>query len=98
MHVVCAFIYVTAAAPTRTSLGTMNGIVWTVATITKAVAPATATSLFSFSAKYNFLGGYTVYAVLLTLSYAALSLALRLPDNPRPTWELEGDSVGLYED
>jgi len=71
----------------------MNGIVWTVASITQAVAPAIATSLFSFSAKHNFLGGYTVYAILFTLSCFAVLLAMKLPDNTRPMWEREGDSL-----
>jgi len=55
MGTISAFVYITAAAPTRKSLGAMNGVVRTVASITQAVAPALATSLFSFSAKSNFL-------------------------------------------
>ncbi|KAF8637710.1 hypothetical protein AX17_002632, partial [Amanita inopinata Kibby_2008] len=93
MGAICAFIYVTAAAPTRKSLGAMNGIVWTVAAITQAVAPTTATSLFSFSAKSNLFWGYAVYAVLFTLSCFSVLLALKLPNNTRPVWEVEDDKV-----
>ncbi|KAF8630195.1 hypothetical protein AX17_005470 [Amanita inopinata Kibby_2008] len=89
----CAFIYITAAAPTKRSLGAMNGIVWTVTSVTQAVAPTIATSLFSFSAQSNLFGGYVVYAVLFTLSCFSVLLALKLPNNARPVWEVEGDRV-----
>lgn len=76
----------------------MNGMVRTVASITQAVAPAIVTSLFSFSAKSNILGGYAVYGILLALSCFALFFALKLPDNPRPLWEGVDDSIDLVED
>jgi hypothetical protein len=76
----------------------MNGMVRTVASITQAVAPAIVTSLFSFSAKSNILGGYAVYGILLALSCFALFFALKLPDNPCPLWEGVDDSIDLVED
>jgi len=48
-----------------------------------------ATSLFSFSVEHQLLGGYAVYAILFVLSCFALLLALRLPNRPRPVWEVE---------
>jgi hypothetical protein len=78
----CIFVYVISAAPSRGSLGAVTGIVRTGASITQIVAPFMATSLFSFSAKHNLLGGYAVYAVLFTISCFAAWLAVKLPENP----------------
>jgi hypothetical protein len=78
---------VTSAAPNKRSLGTTNGVSQTSVSIARAIAPALATSLFSFSAEHDLLGGYAVYVVFFVLSCFALLLALRLPHNPRPAWE-----------
>ena len=61
----------------------------TIASIARTIAPAMATSLFSFSVEHHLLGGYAVYAFLFVLSCFAVMLALRLPHRPRPVWEVE---------
>ncbi len=64
----CMFIYITASSPNKNSLGATNGISQTTVSIARAIGPALATSLFSFSADKNILEGYAVYVVLFALS------------------------------
>ncbi|KAK2462968.1 hypothetical protein APHAL10511_005020 [Amanita phalloides] len=78
----CIFIYITASSPNKNSLGTTNGISQTTVSIARAIGPALATSLFSFSVDKNILDGYAVYAILFVLSCLALLPALRLPAKP----------------
>ncbi|CEL60262.1 Protein ZINC INDUCED FACILITATOR-LIKE 1 OS=Arabidopsis thaliana GN=ZIFL1 PE=2 SV=1 [Rhizoctonia solani AG-1 IB] len=64
----CVAIYVNSSAPSKDSLGTLNGISQTTISIIRAIGPAAATSLFSLSVEKNILGGNFVYAVLLGMS------------------------------
>ncbi|KAF8876548.1 hypothetical protein BD779DRAFT_1560046, partial [Infundibulicybe gibba] len=50
----------------------------------RAVGPALATSLFSFSVEKNMLGGYAVYAILFCISCLTIFLAVLLPEK---VWE-----------
>jgi hypothetical protein len=72
-------IYVSSAAPSRRSLGAVNGLGRVVASILTAVGPGVADSLFAFSVTNNVLGGNFVYLVLLTLVCVGLCVAVRLP-------------------
>ena len=75
----CIFMFVTASAPNRRSLGATNGLSQTTVSIARAIGPAMSTSLFSFSVERNILGGYGVYAFFCTLSVLAVLLASQLP-------------------
>ncbi|KAF9007525.1 major facilitator superfamily domain-containing protein [Cyathus striatus] len=75
----CIFMYVTSSAPNKRSLGATNGLSQTTVSISRAVGPAMATSLFSLSVEKNILFGYGVYAVLAVLSIFAMFLAVQLP-------------------
>ncbi|KAJ7698876.1 major facilitator superfamily domain-containing protein [Mycena metata] len=74
----CIFMYITTSAP-KCSRGTVNGLAQTSASVSRAIGPALAASLFSLSASYNLLGGYLVYAVFLAFAALALVLARQLP-------------------
>ncbi|KAL0945390.1 hypothetical protein HGRIS_000884 [Hohenbuehelia grisea] len=76
----CIFMFVTAAAPNKHSLGSTNGLAQTTVSIARAIGPALTASMFSFSLEHNILGGYAVYAVLVVASAIGLVLATRLPD------------------
>jgi MFS family permease len=80
------FIYVTSSAPSRRSLGTVNGMAQTTVSITRAFGPASATSLFAYSLQTNWLGGNAVYLMLCILPVLALFFAVRLP---RQAWKHE---------
>ena len=71
-------MHVTESAPSRGSLGAMNGLAQTAASVARAVGPALSTSLFSFSVQYNILGGYGVYTALTSLAGLAILLAVQL--------------------
>ncbi|KAG8688287.1 hypothetical protein FRC11_005719, partial [Ceratobasidium sp. 423] len=58
----CVAIYVNSSAPSKDSLGTLNGISQTIISTIRAIGPATATSLFALSVEKKILGGYFVYA------------------------------------
>ncbi|PBL04236.1 MFS general substrate transporter [Armillaria gallica] len=73
------FMFITASAPSKASLGATNGLSQTTASIARAIGPALATSLFSLSVEKNVLGGYGAYALFVVLSVLALSLAVKLP-------------------
>jgi MFS family permease len=72
-------MYITASAPSKRSLGAINGLSQTTVSFGRAVGPALSTSLFSLSVEHNILGGYAVYAILLVFSGMALLLATKLP-------------------
>ena len=75
----CVFIYITASAPNKHSLGAVNGIAQVGVSIMRTVGPATANSLFSFSIERGYLGGYFVYVILACLTCGALVVADMLP-------------------
>lgn len=72
-------MYITASAPSKRSLGAINGLSQTTVSFARAVGPAMSTSLFSLSVEHKILGGYAVYAILFVFSGLALLLAARLP-------------------
>ncbi|EGO19011.1 hypothetical protein SERLADRAFT_443553 [Serpula lacrymans var. lacrymans S7.9] len=80
MAYACILMFVTSSAPSKLSLGAINGLGQTTASVARAIGPAMSTSLFAVSIQYNILGGNGVYAFLLVLSCGALYLASRLPD------------------
>jgi MFS family permease len=75
----CIFMYITASAPNKRSLGATNGLSQMAVSISRAVGPALSTSLFSFSVQHNILRGYGVYLLLSILVLLALVLASLLP-------------------
>ncbi|KAF7986425.1 hypothetical protein HWV62_31167 [Athelia sp. TMB] len=75
----CIFIYISAAAPNKRSLGATNGIAQTVVSVVRAIGPAASTSLFALSVKHNLLGGYAVYLILAVLSGMSLIVVARMP-------------------
>ncbi|KAH7921308.1 MFS general substrate transporter [Leucogyrophana mollusca] len=76
----CILMFITSAAPTKRSLGAINGMGQTLASIARAVGPAMATSLFAFSKERNVLGGNAVYVFLGILASGLVYLASCLPD------------------
>ncbi|KAG6817274.1 hypothetical protein H0H87_010935 [Tephrocybe sp. NHM501043] len=80
----CIFMYITASAPNKRSLGATNGLSQMTVSIARAVGPTLATSLFAVSVQHKILWGYGVYAILVALSFFAVLLALCLP---KDVWE-----------
>ncbi|RDB23784.1 Protein ZINC INDUCED FACILITATOR-LIKE 1 [Hypsizygus marmoreus] len=84
MSYACMFMYIAAAAPSRSSLGATNGLAQLTVSGVRALAPSTASSLFSFSLELlhgrgSTIGGYLVYLVLCSISAAALGWSFLLP-------------------
>ncbi|TRM67491.1 major facilitator superfamily domain-containing protein [Schizophyllum amplum] len=84
------FMFVTASVPNQNALGATNGVAQTFVSISRAIGPAAATSMYSFSLEHNILGGNAVYVLLLVLSVISLRLASYLPPN---NW----DETATYE-
>ncbi|KIJ19136.1 Drug:H+ antiporter-1 family protein [Paxillus involutus ATCC 200175] len=85
MAFVCVLMYITAAAPNQRSLGALNGLAQTTASIVRTIGPASATSLFAYSIQHNFMGGYGVYVVVILMVIATSPLCARLPNNVEDT-------------
>jgi hypothetical protein len=81
-HPGAVFIYISAAAPNRASLGATNGLCQLTVSLFRAVGPALANSLFSLSMEKGYLHGYLVYYVLVALTCVALWVAAQLPHQP----------------
>ncbi|KAG8737253.1 hypothetical protein FRC10_008403 [Ceratobasidium sp. 414] len=79
----CMTIFVTSAAQSKHTLGTLNGISQTTASVIRAVGPATATSLFALSVNKQLLGGWFVYAVLASVNIAGLVASWWLKEQKR---------------
>jgi len=74
------FIFITTSTPNRASLGATNGICQVAVSLMRAIGPATANSLFSFSISHNYLGGFLVYYVLVVIVGVALAVGSMLPN------------------
>lgn len=83
-------MFVTSSAQNKRALGATNGLSQMSVSIVRAIGPALATSLFSFSVEKNILGGYGVYPLLTSMTIVALTLAARLPSR---TWPEQSDDV-----
>ncbi|KAG1748658.1 major facilitator superfamily domain-containing protein [Suillus lakei] len=75
-----AFMFITASAPTNTVLGAINGLGQTSSSMSRAIGPALATSLFAVSKERNLLAGNAVYVVFIMLAGALRWLGSQLPD------------------
>lgn len=77
----CIFIFITASAPNKASLGTVNGLCQVGVSIMRTIGPALGNSLFSLSIdeQHHYLNGNLVYAVLAGLVFSSLVCAEYLP-------------------
>jgi hypothetical protein len=73
------FMYISAATPSKRSLGATNGVAQSAASIQRTVGPAVADWLFAFSIENNVLGGNFIYIVLFALVGVGVSVAAQLP-------------------
>ncbi|KAH8100132.1 MFS general substrate transporter [Cristinia sonorae] len=89
----CIFLYIASAAPSKRYLGATNGLGQVVASILRAVGPATSTSLFAMSHEYNWLGGNAVFIVLVVASGLSLFICNMLP---KEQWPREEDRQDQY--
>lgn len=89
----CVFMYITASAPSKRSLGAINGLSQTTVSFARTIGPGLSTSLFSLSVEHNLLGGYAVYAIFFVFSGLALLLAAKLPHG---MWEEHDDEIIQY--
>jgi len=75
----CIYMFITAAAPNKRSLGATNGLAQTLVTIGRIVTPVMASSLLSISIQYHIFWGYAAYLLLIFLSFGCIWLAYQLP-------------------
>ncbi|KAF9522054.1 major facilitator superfamily multidrug-resistance, DHA1 sub-family, partial [Crepidotus variabilis] len=73
------FIFIAAASPNRASLGATTGLSQVLVSVTRAIGPAMANSLFSFSMEKGYLGGYFVYYILLVITGFCIYVGWLLP-------------------
>lgn len=79
-------MYITSSAPSKRSLGSVNGVAQTGVSVARLVAPGVANMMLGVSIERGWMGGYAVYLVLSLLAGVGVVLAGRLP---RGVWEAE---------
>ncbi|EPQ61255.1 MFS multidrug-resistance DHA1 sub-family [Gloeophyllum trabeum ATCC 11539] len=75
----CSHIFITSAAPTRSSLGATTGLGQTVASFMRVVGPALSASLFAVSLQRDLFGGFLVYLILIILALGTIAGGTLLP-------------------
>jgi len=75
----CIFMYISDAAPNQSALGLTNGLAQTTASVVRAMAPSTASSLFSASLEKNLAGGTLVYWILCAIAAGGTIASFWLP-------------------
>ena len=75
------FIFITAAAPNKASLGATNGLAQLSVSILRAVGPALASSMYSLSIdkEHHYMNGGLVYYVTVMLSFGGIWVGSLLP-------------------
>ena len=75
----------TGSAPSRSSLGTMNGLAQAMASITRSLGPSFASSLYSISLQWQLAGGNAVYYVMMVIVVIGIRFTFMLPTTLRLT-------------
>jgi len=75
----CMFIYFNDSAPSKSTIGAINGLAQTVACSARIFAPLAASSLFSLSQQHNLLGGTMVYWILCGVVIVGIFPSSQLP-------------------
>ncbi|KAJ3728792.1 major facilitator superfamily domain-containing protein [Lentinula raphanica] len=78
-HPATAQIFVVNGAPSKSALGTTNGLCQASKTMARTFGPVLATSLFSLSKERDLLGGYFVYTVFMLITLVCLRTTMTLP-------------------
>jgi hypothetical protein len=78
-HTGCVYMFITAAAPNKRSLGATNGLAQTLVSVGRILTPVMTTSLLSLSIEKHILWGFAAYAMLVVLTSGGVWLALQLP-------------------
>ncbi|KXN84877.1 hypothetical protein AN958_12007 [Leucoagaricus sp. SymC.cos] len=79
----CTQLFIMDAAPSRNSLGAVNGLGQMISSVTRTIAPSFASSLFSLSLQHQLCGGYFVYFLLLSITVAGVYTSNLLPRGMR---------------
>ncbi|THH19030.1 hypothetical protein EW146_g2063 [Bondarzewia mesenterica] len=74
-------VYFVDAAPSKSTLGAINGIAQMIASLCRSVSPAVASSLYAISLEDNLLGGSMVFVVLWIITVIGVGMSLRIPMN-----------------
>lgn len=78
MSIVCSNLLVNNSAPTRSSLGALNGFSQMCGSLSRTIGPTFSTSLFAFSTSRHLLGGQLSWLVMWLISAATWLLTLHV--------------------
>ncbi|KAJ3571157.1 hypothetical protein NP233_g3936 [Leucocoprinus birnbaumii] len=79
----CTQLFIMDAAPTRNTLGAVNGLGQMMSSVTRTLAPSFASSLFSISLQKQLFGGHFVYYLLLSITIVGVYMSYQLPAGMR---------------
>jgi hypothetical protein len=80
------FMYISASAPNKASIGATNGLAQVVVSVMRAVGPVIVNSAFSLGIEKNIMGGYLAHFVMVTMVCLTLWVGYLLP---RKMWNSE---------
>lgn len=93
MSIVCSNLLVNNSAPTRSSLGALNGISQMCGSLSRTIGPTFSTSLFAFSTSRHLLDGQLSWLVMWTISAATWLLTLRVQAPAVAPWRQQGHAA-----
>lgn len=93
MSIVCSNLLVNNSAPTRSSLGALNGISQMCGSLSRTIGPTFSTSLFAFSTSRHLLDGQLSWLVMWTISAATWLLTLRVQAPAVAPWRQQSHAA-----
>ena len=72
-------VLITESAPSQSSLGAVNSLAQAAGSVSRALAPSVASSLFTISLQRNWAGGNAVYYILMGMVACTIRLSFMLP-------------------
>ncbi|SPO27706.1 uncharacterized protein UTRI_04258_B [Ustilago trichophora] len=93
MSIVCSNLLVNNAAPTRTSLATLNSVSQMAGCLSRTIGPTFSTSLFAFSTSRGVLGGQFSWIVMWAISASTWLITLRVRAPQKAVWRNKGKST-----
>ena len=86
MSIVCSTLLVNNAAPSRSSLATLNSVSQMAGCLSRTVGPTFSTSLFAFSTSNRVLGGQFSWIVMWAISAGTWLVTLRVKAPEKAAW------------